>query len=247
MSMLGQNFVGGAVKPTEIVQEYTQGELAPLLAGQQGAKPGLRGTSQLTATGPKFTVQPRSFEAVNTLVDSGHSASMARIQQRNKLQALASQQAGQMQTVKGLGGVPYQYGQGRQTYVPKAQGSYAQQQASGQGLGGRYGIRPDASQSFGQMEAAFSQVFGGGIPVVDGFRSYENQVKAWQAMQNGGPRAAPPGTSLHGAGIAVDLGGPFQNSGSAQHRWLQQNGSRFGWYWVGRDYGEPWHWEYHPG
>jgi LAS superfamily LD-carboxypeptidase LdcB len=94
------------------------------------------------------------------------------------------------------------------------------------------------------MEQAFSKVFGGGIPINDGWRSYQKQVEAWERYQRGGPKAARPGTSEHGNGIALDLGGAFQNANSAQHRWLQANGARFGWYWTGRAYGEPWHWEY---
>lgn len=117
--------------------------------------------------------------------------------------------------------------------------------ASGQmanGYGGRYGLTVPASQAFTALESAYSKQFGGGFVVNDGYRSYAGQV---EAKQKYGSKAAEPGTSVHGWGQAVDLGGPMQNAGSVQHAWLRQNAAKFGWYWVGQRYGEPWHWEYH--
>jgi LAS superfamily LD-carboxypeptidase LdcB len=241
------NFVGGAAKPTELVQEFQQTTLAPLLSGQQGATAEVQGTSQL-AGGPQMSLQPRSFNAVNQLVNAGHEADMARIDQRNRIQALAKSQAASDLSAKGIGGVPYNYATGRQTYTPQTVTPYAQQQTGGTGgFGGHSGLQPAASSAFDQMQAAYARVFGGGIPIVDGWRSYQKQVEAWTRYQNGtGPRAAQPGTSVHGHGLAADFGGAIQNAGSAQHRWLAQNGQQFGWYWVGQQYGEPWHFEYHP-
>lgn len=115
-----------------------------------------------------------------------------------------------------------------------------------QSYGGRYGLQMPASNAFSALENAYRQQFGVGFTVNSGWRSYADQVTAYQRMQAGGPKAATPGTSLHGYGTAVDLGGPIQNTGSAQHAWLRNNASQFGWYWVGQRYGEPWHWEYHP-
>ena len=112
--------------------------------------------------------------------------------------------------------------------------------------GGRYGLQVPASNAFTALENKYRQQFGTGFVVNDGWRSYENQVKAMEKHKAGGPKAATPGTSNHGWGTAVDLGGPIGNANSAQHAWLRQNAAQFGWYWVGQRYGEPWHWEYRP-
>lgn len=118
--------------------------------------------------------------------------------------------------------------------------------ASGQmpnGYSGRYGLTVPASKSFSALESAYSRQFGSGLSVNDGYRSYAGQV---EAKRKYGDKAAEPGTSVHGWGQALDLGGPIQNAGSAQHAWLRQNAAQFKWYWVGQRYGEPWHWEYRP-
>jgi hypothetical protein len=111
---------------------------------------------------------------------------------------------------------------------------------------GAYGLTVPAANAFGQLSGAYAKRFGGGLTVNSGGRTYQEQVVAYNKMLAGGPKAAPPGTSLHESGIAVDIGGPITNAGSAQHAWLRQNAAQFKWYWVGQKYGEPWHWEYHP-
>ena len=118
--------------------------------------------------------------------------------------------------------------------------------SGGRNGGGRYGLTVPASNAFTALENAYRQRFGSGFTVNSGFRSYQEQQVAYQKMLRGGPKAATPGTSPHGHGVAVDLGGPIQNTGSAQHAWLRANAAQFGWYWVGQRYGEPWHWEYRP-
>lgn len=115
-----------------------------------------------------------------------------------------------------------------------------------QAYGGRYGLRVAASNAFTKLESAYAKAFGQGFIVNDGYRPLANQRKAYNDYLNGGPIAGKPGTSIHGWGLAADLGGPVLNTGSKQHAWLRQNASQFGWYWVGQRYGEPWHWEYRP-
>lgn len=119
--------------------------------------------------------------------------------------------------------------------------------ASGQmgekGYGGRYGLDIGSSNNLTSLESAYRKQFGQGFVVNDGYRSYAGQV---EAKRKYGSKAATPGTSVHGWGRAVDLGGPIQSTGSKQHAWLRQNAAQFGWYWVGQRYGEPWHWEYRP-
>lgn len=81
----------------------------------------------------------------------------------------------------------------------------------------------------------------------DTYRSWETQNAAYAAYRRGerGPGivVAPPGTSKHGAGLAVDVtdGNGILSKGTAQWQWLSQNAARFGWYGISH---EAWHWEY---
>ncbi len=81
----------------------------------------------------------------------------------------------------------------------------------------------------------------------DTYRSWESQNSAYQKFLRGerGPGiiVAPPGTSKHGAGLAIDMtdGRGILSKGTAQWQWLSQNGASFGWYGISS---EAWHWEY---
>jgi LAS superfamily LD-carboxypeptidase LdcB len=55
------------------------------------------------------------------------------------------------------------------------------------------------------------------------YRSYGKQVEAWRLFKAGGPEAAPPGTSAHGLGKAVDLASLEMRNA------IDKLGSRFGW------------------
>jgi LAS superfamily LD-carboxypeptidase LdcB len=115
------------------------------------------------------------------------------------------------------------------------------------GAGGAYGLQKNAAGALARMDAAYRARWGTGLVINDGGRSYEDQVRAWNAYQNGtGNLAARPGTSVHEQGRAVDFGGAIQNAGSAQHQWLQQVAGQYGFSWTGRTFSqvEPWHWEY---
>ncbi len=118
---------------------------------------------------------------------------------------------------------------------------------TGANPGNRAGILlPPAAESWEAMiKAARSdgvQLFHG-----DTYRSWESQNSAYQKFRRGerGPGiiVAPPGTSKHGAGLAVDVtdGKGILSKGTAQWQWLSQNGARFGWYGISS---EAWHWEY---
>lgn len=121
--------------------------------------------------------------------------------------------------------------------------------SDGRGGGrGPNGLTLPAERAFADLSNAYRQRWGSGLSVTSGGRTREEQAQLYADYLAGrGNLAAPPGTSLHESGIALDLGGPIASYGTAQHIWLQQNAARFGWYWVGERYGEPWHWEYHPG
>ena len=114
--------------------------------------------------------------------------------------------------------------------------------------GGRYGLSQGATNALSALNAAYRQRFGQDLVINSGGRSYEDQARLYAAYRAGrGNLAAPPGTSVHESGRAVDFGGPIQNARSAQHVWLQQNAGRFGWLWTGKNFSqfEPWHWEWH--
>ncbi|MES1241873.1 MAG: D-alanyl-D-alanine carboxypeptidase family protein [Acidobacteriota bacterium] len=94
---------------------------------------------------------------------------------------------------------------------------------------------------------------------VSGYRSAATQARLWEAaLAKAGGNAqearkwvAPPGSSAHQSGRAVDLHLGYGISSknvaamrqTAVWRWLEQNAVRFGFYPYEA---EPWHWEYNP-
>src|SRR5699024_2494628 len=81
----------------------------------------------------------------------------------------------------------------------------------------------------------------------DSYRSLESQVSV--AARKPG-FAARPGTSNHGWGLALDLGGGTQTGSGEQYDWLVANASEYGWEnpdLAKRNSYELWHWEYVPG
>lgn len=104
----------------------------------------------------------------------------------------------------------------------------------------------EAQAKFLEMNEAYKAVFGTDMRISDSYRSYSEQVIM---KQRKGKYAATPGTSNHGWGLALDLGGGINNFGTPQYNWMKANAARFGWYhpaWAepGRSTPEPWHWEY---
>lgn len=124
-------------------------------------------------------------------------------------------------------------------------------------------LMADASDAFDKlMDLFFKTDFPGkqNITFTDGYRSYARQ----EALYNkyGAGRAAKPGTSNHGWGIAVDMYWGVRTSmykdndarpsgyKHPNYRWLFENGPKFGWFNPKplRDDSrtdEWWHWEYH--
>ena len=105
-----------------------------------------------------------------------------------------------------------------------------------------------AATAFDQLNTAFKAQFGQDIGITDGYRSYDEQVRC---RLEKGSLCANPGTSNHGWGKAVDIGGCCGiNTGTgAAFDWLTTNASRYGWNhpaWAkaGGSKPEPWHWEY---
>ena len=112
-------------------------------------------------------------------------------------------------------------------------------------IGNAY-LRKDAGHAFIQMSNAFKQATGRTLGITEGWRSYDEQVRLYQLYKSGrGNLAAKPGTSTHGAGVAVDINGYGDPNGPA-FKWLQQNAQKFGYKWTGGTFSqiEPWHWDY---
>lgn len=112
----------------------------------------------------------------------------------------------------------------------------------------------DVLASLVALNRAFFEAFGENLIVNEGYRDYATQVeyKARTYLPPTDPRrlgsAATPGTSVHGWGLAVDLGrlGGFTG---AKYLWLVRNAGRFRFfhpaqYGQGSRTPEPWHWEY---
>ena len=107
-------------------------------------------------------------------------------------------------------------------------------------------LRCDAAQALDRLDAAYATVFGANLQVTDSYRSYAAQVTCRRTK---GSLCARPGTSNHGWGLAVDLGGAAHSAGTEAHDWLLANARTYGWDLPGwaRANGskpEPWHWEY---
>lgn len=107
-------------------------------------------------------------------------------------------------------------------------------------------FRCDATHQLEALNAEFRAAFGRNLSITDSYRSYGSQV-AVKASR--GYLAAVPGTSNHGWGLAVDLGGGVNSYGTAEYQWMRDNAPDFGWdnpTWArpGGNKNEPWHWEY---
>jgi hypothetical protein len=103
-----------------------------------------------------------------------------------------------------------------------------------------HALRADAATAFNRMNAARRQC------VTSSYRSYAGQVDVYRRKPS---LAAVPGTSLHGRGLALDLGCGAERFGSDAYLWLKANAGQFGfvhpaWAEPGGSKPEPWHWEY---
>lgn len=107
-------------------------------------------------------------------------------------------------------------------------------------------LRCDAAEALDSLDAAYVQAFGVHLTINDSYRSYAAQVAC---LSTRGWLCATPGTSHHGLGIAVDLGGGIEVPGSPQHDWMVKNAATFqyehpAWAQPDGSKPEPWHWEY---
>lgn len=112
---------------------------------------------------------------------------------------------------------------------------------------GKHKLRSDAAVSFAKMNAAYKKDTGKELAITDSYRSLESQISVAERKPG---FAARPGTSNHGWGIALDLGGGTETGTGPQSEWLIANGEKYGWEnpdWAKRNSYELWHWEYVPG
>jgi TP901 family phage tail tape measure protein len=152
--------------------------------------------------------------------------------------------SGAVSALKNMGGAAGDVGNfggsGANGQLPKSALSKVSGFAGGPGVGpiGGY-LRKAAAVAWEAMQRAF----GGGLSLTEGYRDLANQQMRYAAYRAGrGNLAATPGTSVHGYGLAADVGGGSQ-------AWMRANGPRFGWYPTGLSFAqrEPWHFEYKGG
>jgi LAS superfamily LD-carboxypeptidase LdcB len=96
------------------------------------------------------------------------------------------------------------------------------------------------------MQGAYQQKWGQPLTVISGGRSREEQAHLYSLYKQGrGNLAAPPGTSVHESGRAVDFGGAAHGF-TPQQSWLASVAGQYGFSWTGRTFSqvEPWHFEY---
>lgn len=107
-------------------------------------------------------------------------------------------------------------------------------------------LRADATEALTRLNEAYRAEFGADIKITDSYRDYDAQVRVKAQKPT---LAATPGTSNHGWGLALDLGGGIETFGTTQHAWMVANAGAYGWVlpsWAqqGGSKPEPWHWEY---
>lgn len=130
-------------------------------------------------------------------------------------------------------------GSGANGSIPGSQLGKATNYHPGSGVGAMGGyLRAPAAAAWNAMVAAS----GGQLTLTEGYRDLKSQQYRWAQYKAGrGNLAAAPGTSVHGFGLAADVG--------AGQGWARANGARFGWYPTGLSFSqrEPWHFEYKGG
>jgi hypothetical protein len=139
---------------------------------------------------------------------------------------------------QGPGGATQNFGEPQKT---GSNGNLDQAQLVSVGQG-NHKLQPSAAAAYEAMVQAAKQD-GVSWSITDSYRSYASQVKVAQekGLYSQGGLAARPGTSNHGWGTALDLGGGANSKGTKQNDWLMANAGRFGFSTIPR---EPWHWEY---
>lgn len=105
-----------------------------------------------------------------------------------------------------------------------------------------------AAASYERLNHEFVGKFGKRLGITSGYRPYSKQVELFLSL--GYPKAARPGDSNHGWGLACDFASGVTTYGSQEHVWMDTVGRRHGWIPLWESLGrprnkfEPWHWVY---
>jgi hypothetical protein len=124
-------------------------------------------------------------------------------------------------------------------------------------------FQAQAGAGFVRMAADYHAAGHGTLSITEAYRDYDEQVRLFKARYTAGwssgvwwngqfwrkkagaAVAAVPGTSNHGWGRAVDVGGYGGSSSTAAHQWIRDHCAAYGYSWAtGRASGEPWHLEF---
>lgn len=219
----------GRLNPRESVSQYS----AQVLGGQPGAQPLPRTVLQSTVPKIPYSAKTGSGTYMPTASASGIFDIVNQSAQNTSAVKQKAQKAQATRQVSASTG-----------YGKPSSGNYST--AKGPvGKRGSYGLEAGAGARLQALQRAYQQQFGQSLPVISGGRTYAEQAKLYAAYKSGrGNLAAPPGTSNHESGRAVDFGGAAHGF-SPQHTWLAQNAPKFGWHWAGKNFSqvEPWHFE----
>lgn|GEM_PF-4794390 len=116
------------------------------------------------------------------------------------------------------------------------------------GLGKQY-LLANAAGSYRAMATAFKAARGKTLTMAEAYRDRARQeylYDGWINRKPGFKLAAPPGTSIHGLGRAVDFSAGVESYGTAEKNWMNANAPRWGWQPKGDGFDprEAWHFEY---
>ena len=103
----------------------------------------------------------------------------------------------------------------------------------------------EVADEFELLLKDFEAQFGKPLPLTDTYRSYDRQV---ETKASEGAKAAEPGSSKHGWGLAFDFNTSKQGYNSPYYKWLFLNAPKRGfwnppWAQKGGSNEEPWHFE----
>jgi hypothetical protein len=218
--------------PAQALGSFRATRLGGLLSGRRGAKVGAQGN---------VVAAPESF-----LPDQARNDEIRLNTQRGELEAQRAQaerEAARRQEAQNNVAVQVPGGGG-------GVGAEGRSQFSGMsnsGHGGAFGLTPKAGAYLEALRGAYQRNFGEALPINSGGRTYAEQARLYALYKQGrGNLAAPPGTSTHESGRAVDFGGRAHYEGTPQQSWLVANSGKYGFSWTGKSFSqrEAWHFDF---